>query len=314
MFAAIVGLIGVVVGGLITGLQNALLDRSRTKQASSVAERRIRFVVDAANRNFKTALAQKRWWPQPLPLGDWKDQLQGLDPDFPGEEFEKLENAFNVISILDRMATARQKLRETALSEAKDIPAIEEADASLALDSTSTNALQKRKETVQTALDVLNGRANLRVRRRRRWKWATAAGVTVLILAGIGLGVDARVEHTTAPTSVTAEMLDTSISRTLGVDFVSCDHVGNSQVNWHCTIADVGSGPGCRALQPISTGAMKPAAFEVGSAACPITALDKVRVQVGSDLCWDLAELDNVPDAPKDLPDVVPSQQEAGCL
>ncbi len=99
MFAAIIGLVGVLVGGLITGLQNAWLERTRTKRQTVLAERQIRLILDTSVRRLFTAVQERRWWAEPerLPLGQWKDQWPSLDPDMPQAVLKDLEDAFSVL-------------------------------------------------------------------------------------------------------------------------------------------------------------------------------------------------------------------------
>jgi hypothetical protein len=312
MLIAIIGLIGVVVGGLITGLQNAFLERVRTKRISIDAERRIRSVVVTCRRKIITALEAGRWWPEPLPIDDWKDKWSHLDPNFPGDSYDKLEKAFDSLEIINNAATRSQKERMIA-QDAADDDERKHADEKLALSAAWRTGLTDRQDTIEQALIVLDARAN-----RRRGNRLVGTVVTIfLILAAIGVSTVAVIERTTPPSSITAAVLDASLSKTLGIDFVSCDHIGDSLVDWRCTLADVGSGQSCpQQIHLASRDTMKSVAFDLLATPCSITAEDEARVAVGNDDCWDLRELSHVggTKTSEQLPHVLKSDLEAGCI
>jgi hypothetical protein len=279
--AAIVGLVGVVVGALLAAMQSAWLERRRDARETTTAERLIMAALGVAKRQLDTTTASGRWWPAslPLPLKTWSDQASKISPDIPEDDLGKLGTAFDVMEKLNALAASSR-------TESDDTPA---------LTTPEIGELKKRLGNVEAAQGVLEARQSARSSRRLRSTIALIATLSVIVLAVVGLGAYTAVNSASEPPSVTASSLDSSIQAATNVNFASCTQQRNSSTAaWTCELADV-SGTRCNpSLSSVAGSPVLSATFSPANG-CSVTGEDGADVEVNSKSCWILEYLKGIP-------------------
>jgi hypothetical protein len=287
VFAAIIGFVGVVVGALLAASQSAWLERRRDVRETTSAERLIAAALGTAKRQLDTTSDTGCWWPTslPLPLKAWSDQASKISPDMPEEDLDKLGTAFDVMEKLDALAASRR-------SESNDTPNLTKDDIAV---------LNKHLDNVKAARNVLDTRQSARNHRRHRASIFIAATISIIVVAIVGLGAYSAVQFASAPPSVTASSLASSIQTATNVNFASCTQRRRSTADWTCTVADF-SGPKCnRSLDSVAGPPVLSAKF-ASATDCSVTGEGAAEVEVNSKSCWILEYLKRIPSSSDDDP------------
>jgi hypothetical protein len=276
--AAIIGLLGVVVGALVTALGSVWVERRREIRATANAERGIKSALVDAQRQLETTVEDKSWWPEssPLQVKIWSDQAFNLSPHLPVEDRRKLDDGFAALDMLNKIADSER-------AENDPLPTLTEV---------AVEGVRNIEGIVRDALDVLNRRES--GRRRTRLFVITAISLIVVVLATVGITAGAR--SLTGPPSVTANSLASSIQRTTHVDFASCEQEGTSTADWQCFLADF-SGPGCSSglLSAPASQASRIEFTRAFSTDCAVVGESAVEVEVNKASCYLWQKLKKIP-------------------
>jgi hypothetical protein len=108
MNAAAVGLIGVIVGALLTGVVTLVLERGRRRELARVAGRLIAEELDVVKEKMTSALDADEWWLGDLPTDAWKTHQSHLATDASPDLMAQLARAYAIcVSWNDEHALAR---------------------------------------------------------------------------------------------------------------------------------------------------------------------------------------------------------------
>ena len=100
----VAGLLGVVIGGLITGGTNLGMAWRREKREARAARRIIRSELEEAAEAVKVALEYKEWpagWTKKTWSESWSIYRPSLALDIDDDEFEKIATAYLLMGLLE---------------------------------------------------------------------------------------------------------------------------------------------------------------------------------------------------------------------
>lgn len=116
MAEAIFGLVGVVVGGLLTGVVTLLLERRRENQEARVAQRIARSELGEAAKAVEDALAAGEWppgWDKKRWSESWSTNRRVLAATMEDDDFAKLARAYLHMELLQTgLAAGKRKFVE----------------------------------------------------------------------------------------------------------------------------------------------------------------------------------------------------------
>jgi len=132
---AIFGLLGVLVGALVTGLVNWLLERSRQKGDAHAAARLLKTEVAAARKQAELVLADDGGkWPiayRPTWRQSWGTYRRPLAALMPRDDFDRVAAAYAVMDEMQGGFTAGRAEHERAISTPDRVLLVERAGPTL---------------------------------------------------------------------------------------------------------------------------------------------------------------------------------------
>jgi hypothetical protein len=221
MAAALIGVIGVILGALVTALLSFRAEANRRRGEARVAARLIAGEINAASIRAGAYASAKRWGADEISTKQWRENGPALAAELSGATLERVLNAYDLI---ESWESKRGRCVGQPVDE-KDIPALEKDEKALAALSASLKDAISRPFLARAPGLV----------------W----GLGCLALLAVGVVI------ATALLVPRAEMTDSSIAAALGSEFqgeafVSCSH---SADRWHC---DVGyPREGCQAADSL---------------------------------------------------------------
>ncbi|MEV0084765.1 hypothetical protein [Saccharopolyspora sp. NPDC050642] len=105
MTAAIFGLVGVIIGGLLTGLVDFMLERRRERNDARAASKLLRSQLNDARTAVVVALEGREWplgWNDKAWAQSWSVYWSALAGRMADDAFLKLAEAYNYMELLQR--------------------------------------------------------------------------------------------------------------------------------------------------------------------------------------------------------------------
>lgn len=208
MAAALIGVIGVILGALVTALLSFRAEANRRRGEARVAARLIAGEIDAASIRIGAYATAKRWGADEISTKQWQENGPALAAELPGATLERVLNAY---ALIESWESKREQCAGGAVVE-KDIAKLSQDQRSLSTFSASLKDAISRPVLARAPGLV----------------WGL--GLFALLAVGVVLATALLVPR--------AEMTDSSIAAALGSKFqdetfVSCSH---SADRWHCDV------------------------------------------------------------------------------
>ncbi len=211
--AALIGLIGVVAGALLTGWLNHRTEKGKRHLEASVAAQLVAAELEIASIKLKSATNANEWWPGELPAEQWRKNGPSLAGEVGEELLGELAATYALLEIW---------ILEQRAAKANGIP----ADLLSALEEN-----QEKIEGVATRLKNAmpppsSGQAPKSIR-----FFAGAIAVGAVILAVGALGYAALVPRAETTNAAIAAALEQELP---GEEIVYCSHNAD---RWHCGVS-----------------------------------------------------------------------------
>jgi hypothetical protein len=207
--AALIGLIGVVVGALLTGFASLWVEEKKRQRSAAVAAYLIADELATSYGRIESALDANpmQWWLGDLPTRAWQEHLKDLGFKASADSLQDLANAYIIIDRLnvDRGSDELPAKLVTELQTA-DLPAIKIV-----------------KDNLCTTAKSLSVNPKLRGLRRRSSQVAAALIFVVALIAVI-------VPHPDVNSTTMASVVESWFGNH---SFASCDPHG---VDWSCNV------------------------------------------------------------------------------
>jgi hypothetical protein len=298
MLAAVIGLVGVVIGVVLSALQSLWSERREVQRETIRAERDIEAALINADGRLATTLQREQWWPinHPLPTAAFEGASAHLDPDIPQKTLEKIREVFRALSLLEALVAARRREAPASSPPGSESTTAESASTprttTLPLKGGEFQVVKDSHAQVLEALGLLRDRRRRRALRRRHVALSLATVLASVLLAGIASGLYFGIRQIEAPTPINAKTLAASLKSTLHADFASCDLEAESRSNYACVLADFATSNRCDAVvaakQLRTRMASSVVADPVNKTEC-VTKEDAVAVEVAPDSDWILS-------------------------
>jgi hypothetical protein len=221
MAAALIGVIGVILGALITALLNFRAEANKRRGEARVAASLIAREIDVAGIRMGAYVTAKKWGTDKISTEQWRKNGSALAAELPGATLERVLNAY---ALIESWESKRTRCAGQPVAE-RDIEKLDQDQKSL-----STFSADLKGAIPRPALARASGLV-----------WAL--GLFSLLVVGVVFAIALFVPR--------AEMTDSSIAAALesklhNETFVSCSH---SADRWHC---DVGyPQKGCRVAESL---------------------------------------------------------------
>jgi hypothetical protein len=214
MTAAIIGLLGVVVGALLSGVASDLLERRKRRATALAAARAIATELRVAHAKFESATKPVRspsWWVGIPVTTAWQGQLSLLAAKAPNKVVDETARAYAQIESWIGERDAANAAGATAPSDQQ---------------RTELNALLGNLETAIVLLDCFVSSPPGK-RRREVIRIAISAAVVLTVFAFLTMLFLPRADVTASTVAAAVERLEGPSS------FVECDRAGS---HWDCDV------------------------------------------------------------------------------
>ncbi|SRR5579863_172867 len=233
MNAAAIGLIGVIVGALLAGVVNLVLDRRRRIAEARIAARLIDVELKSAETKINSAVGAAHWWIGDLLREAWRKHQSRLATNVSADALEAVAEAYALCAGLNDEHAAARKSEAEQIADAQGRPPAERAEAvrqARAENARPRGDVESFAQALSLARNKLADESKIRTRnpaqRMARWSPALALAIAVLVLAIFAL-LTPRVDVNSA--SVTAAM-QSQLGHSM---LVQCNPTATS--DWDCT-------------------------------------------------------------------------------
>jgi hypothetical protein len=214
MTAAIIGLVGVLIGAVLGGITSDLLERRKQRASALAAARAIATELRVAYAKLESAtlpVQSPGWWVGTPVTTAWQSQLSLIAAKAPGEVIDEAAKAYAQI---DSWIAERESAREAGIGQ----PSAEQHAE-----------LKRLLGKLQTAITLLDRfvREPPGKKRREGVRIAIAATTTLAALAVLTMLFLPRADVTAGTVAASVERLEGPNS------FAECDRVGS---HWNCEV------------------------------------------------------------------------------
>src|SRR5579872_3871772 len=184
MWTAFVGVLGVVIGGVLTGIVNVAVDRTRRRDRAIVAAAMIQADLVAASELLASVDTAGEWWTlsNPPQLPAWEARGGDFFPGVPLSSYGCVAKANDWLRAVEADVKDRLFRRaQTEKVEARTVPSIEVLR--IPVNAKDREKLKAGRQYVQEAIDATKcQKPGLDMR-----KWAPRAARAAVALAVLGL-------------------------------------------------------------------------------------------------------------------------------